>query len=128
MNAVFKYKIDHELKINYDIIQGEVDLNMVIQHEKTRIQSDKFNEDYNSLIDIRGANFINFMENVGKFCDFLNDYTKRINMERKCAIVTSTPLEVVNSTVFSLGLKQRGTSLKFESFSSEEAAIKWLIR
>ena len=128
MGAIFEYKIDHDLKINYDIIKGDVDLNMVIQHEKFRISSEKFDENYNSLVDIRGASFINFMEDIGKFCDFLDSYTQQlnINMERKIALVTSSPSEVVNSTIFALGLKQKGTSLKFESFSTEEAAIKWL--
>lgn len=128
MKTNFEYKIDHELKINFDIIKGEVDLNMLIEHEKIRIKSDKFNQNYNSLIDIRGAKFVNFLDDIDEFCDFLDAYTQqlKLNMERKIALITSNPLEVVNSTIFALGFGKKDSNLEIESFSTEKAAIQWL--
>ena len=128
MKATFEQKIDHQLKINFDVIKGEVDLETIIQHEKERLQSDKFDENFNTLVDIRGTEFVNFLSDIGKFCEFLDRYTKEanINMARKCAIVTSSPVEAVNSTIFALDFGKRENSFKFKSFSTEEAAIDWL--
>ena len=66
------------------------------------------------------------MNDIQKFYGFLDDFTRGINMKRKCAIITSTPTEVVNSELFAYGLTNMGTTLQFESFSTIKAAIKWL--
>ena len=87
MEAVCQYKIDHDLRINYDFIRGEVDLVQIINHERKRICFNKFNQNYNSLVDIRGAIFVDFLNDIQKCCSFLNDFIKEIDMKRKCAIV-----------------------------------------
>lgn len=126
MKTFLNYSIDHELKINYNVIKGEVNLETVIQHEQNRLSSSEFNEKYNTLVDIRGAKLLNFMEDIGKFVGFFDNKKDLINLNRKCALVTNTPSELVHATLFSLGMEKKDVKMKFKVFSTIEAAKNWL--
>ena len=124
--TIIKSKSYKQSKINYDLYIGEISLDAIIFHTKRRLLSFDFNKDFNSLIDIRGAIITNFINDIDRFCNFMKECLKNQNIQKKCAIVTSTPVEIVHAEHFANELINRSISLECGHFSSVEAAISWL--
>ncbi len=126
MKPTIEYRVNHELKINQDIIKGRFTLEEILQHRWTELKKADYNDSYNMLVDIREAELIDFLQRMEEFVSFVKEVSIDKNMKRKCAFLTSKPIDVVLAEVSKLYLKNLDTGIKIETFSTEEAAIDWL--
>ena len=59
------------------------------------------------------------------FYESIKDLTANLNMNRKCAILTDNPQEVVISELFKLRMNQ-SSLMNIKIFSTETAALEWI--
>ena len=125
MEKILEYRIDHKRKLIIDTIRGEIQLNELINHEKAKLHDPEHNDTYSALIDIRDSKFLLDKDEKEVVYNFYKEYSAKINMNRKCAFLTSKPKEVVTSELFKLEVNQF-TEMTFRIFTTEEAAYRWL--
>jgi hypothetical protein len=125
MESILKYRFDHENKLIIESYRGTVGLMHFIEYEKEKTNNPEYNDSYSLFIDIREAIFQFSYEEKKIFYKTIMDIASKMNMNRKCAFLTTNPLEVASSVLFKLRA-MRLTSLKVEVFSTEEAALNWL--
>ena len=125
MDKILEYRFDHEQKIIYEILKGDITLNELLQLERNKFNDPEHNASYSVILDIREANFR--FSNVEKeiFYESIKDYTANLNMNRKCAILTNNPQEVVISELFKLRMSQ-SSPMNIKIFSTETAAMEWI--
>lgn len=126
MSTNYEYRVDPFLKINYEKIIGEVSILDIIKLKKEIVYSDDYQENYNLIVDIREATFTDFIQNIPQFTEFIIEISKFRNMNRKCAFLTTKPVDVVNSELVKLNLDKLNIGIKMEIFSTENAALEWL--
>lgn len=126
MKKKLEYKFDHKRKIIIDTISGIITLNELIEHEKTKFNDPVYNDSYSAVLDIRGSVFDMNTDEKEIFYKMIKESTAKINMKRKCAIITDKPNEVVNSQLFKIRMGQF-SPMNFRIFSSEEAAYLWVV-
>lgn len=125
MEKILEYRFDHKLKTIFERIKGPITLNDLIAHEKAKLHDPQHNDSYSVYIDLRGAVFEFSDEEKKRMYYFMEKITSEMNMDRKCAFVTDRPLEVANSILFKMEMHKL-SPMNFETFSTEEAAYKWL--
>ena len=97
MKGYLENHINHELKINYNILIGAVDLNMLLEYLENLVESSEYKDNYNILVDIREAEMPDFLARMDEFINFFKASSGAINWSRKCAILTSKVDNVVIS-------------------------------
>ena len=126
MDPIFEHRADHDLKVNYNIIKGDFKFEDFIFYIEKVVHSPGYVDTYNILVDIREANFIDFKKNSSILVDYFSGTIKLFNMNRKCAFITSKPMDVVYATLLIEKLQKIGIQIKFQIFSSAEAALIWM--
>ncbi len=126
MNPIFDHRADHDLKINYNIIKGDFTIEDFVKNLDKLVLNPEYIDSHNILVDIREADFIDFRKNMSILLDFFQDTANFLNMNRKCSFVTTKPLDVVHATLLIKKLRKIGIQIKFQIFSSEEAALNWM--
>jgi hypothetical protein len=118
-------KLDPENRLIIEILKGEITLKDLVECQSKMINNPEFSDSYYTLLDIRGAvfNFTKF--DKIRFSVFLRDIATNFNLDRKCAIVTNSPEEVVSSIIFQKVMRAV-SPLKIKIFSTIEAALEYL--
>ena len=125
MERFLKYRFDHKNKLIIETYRGEIELEHFIEYEKEKTNDPEYNDSYSLFIDIRDAIFKYSDVEKKIFYKTILDIASKINMNRKCAFLTTNPSEVASSILFKLRA-MKFTSLKVEIFSTEVAALSWL--
>jgi hypothetical protein len=126
MDPIFEHRADHDLKVNYNIIKGDLKFEDFVVNLNKVVHSPAYIDTYNILVDIREANFIDFKKNSSILLDYFSGTTTLFNMNRKCAFITSKPMDVVYATLLIEKLQKIGIQIKFQIFSSTEAGLIWM--
>jgi hypothetical protein len=127
MDPVFEHRANHDLRINFNISKGDITFMEFVKNLDRVVHHPAYIDTYNILIDIREANFIDFAKNNSVLVDFIDETISTFNMKRKCAIVTTNPTDVVHATMLIKRFQKMGIRFAFYIFSSEEAALDWLL-
>lgn len=125
MEKILQYKFDHNQKIIYETIRGDIRFIDFIRHEKAKLNDPEHNDSYSLLADIRESRFLMSDEEKKIVYEMFKKVGSKINMKRKCAIITNKPSEVANSELFRMGMG-KFSPMMFKVFSTEEAAYQWL--
>ncbi len=126
MDPVFEHRANHDLKINYNIIKGDFKFEDFVKDLDKVVHSPDYIDSYNILVDIREANFTDFKKKSSILVNYFQETVSLFNMNRKCSFITTKPLEVVHATLLIERLRKLGIQIKFQIFSTEEAAIGWM--
>lgn len=124
----FRDIVHHHLKINHEIISGDITLKELIEHRWKFMVQEGFKDYYKILVDIRDANFIDFMDEFPVFINYAKRASACFNLRRKCAFLTSKPEHVAYTEIMKSGLVDIENSYIIEVFSTETAAINWLLK
>jgi hypothetical protein len=125
MEGILKYRFDHEHKLVIETYRGTIELMQFIEYEKEKTNNPEYDDSYSIFIDIRDAIFKFSDEEKKLFYETILDIASTMNMNRKCAFLTTNPSEVASSVLFKLRATHL-TSMRVEIFSTEEAALNWL--
>ena len=125
MDKIVEYKFDHKHKVIIDRFKGEILFNDLMNHEKTKLSDPEYNDSYSIFVNIRDATFKLSDAEKEIMYNLLKKTSTEINMNRKCAFITNTPLEVVNSELFKKNIK-KFAPMNIKTFSTKEAAYLWL--
>jgi hypothetical protein len=123
----FQDIVHHHLKINHEILCGDITVKEIVEHRWNMMTQQGYDDSYKILVDVRKANFINFINDLPVFIDFVKKASACFNLNRKCAFITSTPEHVVYSEILKLGLAKIENSYIIGVFSTETAAMNWLL-
>ena len=126
MNPIIHHRANHDLKINFNILDGEFTFEDLLSKVNKIVFHSEYIDAYNILIDIREANFTDFHENVSLLIDYFVKNSSFFNMNRKCSFITTKPQDVVHATLMINKIQETGVEMKFKIFSSEEAALQWM--
>jgi len=122
MESNYEYKILPDLRVIVSCYSGIISENEIMSLKES-IKSDKaFNLDYSILDDFTNANFNMSKESFHRILKWLMD---NFAWDRKSAVLTSTPDQVVNFIRFdSLNKDQLPNRIKI--FSTLPAALYWI--
>jgi hypothetical protein len=123
MSNRIKYKIISELQLAVEYYEGQISLNDVIAFELSEMKNSEYSPMLNFIADFRNAELTASESDVKEFVDFLKK-TEGIIDNRKVALVTDTPNQVVLKTLYALYTSD--TPVKIKVFSTLDAAMKWL--
>ncbi len=126
MTTNYIRNVDHDKKINYEKFIGELSILDIIESRKAIVYSDDYQDSHHILLDIREAVITDFIQNISIFFDFVDEFSKIRNINRKCAVLTIKPVDVVDSELVKMNLSRVKPELKIEIFSTESAALNWL--
>jgi signal transduction histidine kinase len=115
---------DHNRRLGLSKFKGEFNHD-ILQSELTRVwNSLEYNTEYSVLIDLRQASFSMDANNFHEISDIFNSIPGQ-HANRKFALLTTTPQQVVYSTMFGQLVRSK---FKFavEVFSTYDGAINWL--
>ena len=107
-------------------MKGEITISELVERQKQKISHPLHNANFNILVDLRGVSITDFNKNYHTFPSFFSHSNKSLNTTRKCAVITSTPNEVVIAELLTYLSQKVADKINFVIFSSEEAAVKWL--
>jgi hypothetical protein len=113
--------LDHNLVIEYH--QGVLDAASYINFKKKLVADPKFKSNLNHLINFKQVKFATTKKDIQNFVEFMGSNVEKLG-NRKVAFVTSTPNQVVSTTIYKT-LKSNLTQSS-EIFSTNEKALKWL--
>lgn len=125
MDKNLSFRIDHTKKIIYNTFKGRINLNDLQDFYKSKINSPDFNSKYSYIADIRGVEFELNLSDKEEMYKTLKGVSSINEPYKKCAIITSSPQEVVYSEMFQKNIKNH-SSMKFKTFSTEQAAYQWV--
>jgi hypothetical protein len=120
---ISKYIIDKEHNLIFEFHSGDLDLEAFISYKTKLIQDINFSPNLNYFIHLKNSIFVNTTNEINEYVNFLEKNAK-IFGKRRLALVTNTPNQVVNTTLFKILCKN--THNIVEIFSSNEKAINWL--
>jgi hypothetical protein len=126
MKYSFDLIADHTHRVNINVLKGTINLETFVAHLKRNFANTNYSDQYAILVDIREAELPDFLGKMHEFIDFIQQASKETSLKRKCAIVTSTPRDVVIGEMLRLRLEEINFDLKVSIFSSREAALYWL--
>ena len=129
MNSKIEYTFDHKRQLLKESYTGIISYQQIITHAQNKFSDSEHNSNYNILTDFRGSDFSTLShEEKEMLYPALNSLIEEVELEnRKCAILTDEPTEVVNAELFARTF-QKHSSLNFKTFSTEIAALNWLCR
>ncbi len=120
--------VHHYLKINHETLSGEITVDEIVTHRWNMMTSPGYRDDYKMLVDVRNASFFNFIDDLPVFVDFAKKASACFNLNRKCAFITSKPEHVAYAEILKLGLSKIENCYIIDTFSTETAAINWLLK
>jgi hypothetical protein len=118
-----KHLILPELKTTVEYFSGPIHLNELIQHRNILADDMDFNPVDCLIADFRDAQLDFTKQDILAFIDFMRA-TKKLLGDRRVAILTDTPNQVVASELYIMNLGN--LPMKVDFFSTLDAAIKWV--
>lgn len=120
-----EYKIDHERKITFEKVRGQISFSDLAAYEKAKLSDPDYNHSYAIIADIRGAVFDLSRGEIIRIYKFIITNTTKITMKGRFAFIADTPAEVVAADLFRISLRRFGPVI-IEIFTTEEAALQWI--
>ena len=117
------YIILKEKKLIIEVLQGEFTIDSYINFKSQEIANPDFSSNYNVITCLRNVDVKSEVQDLDNFIHFAKTM---INAEvnKKIAIVTATPSQVVIGTLFKI--KQLSKLTIVEIFSERISALSWL--
>ena len=117
------YKILPEHNLIIESHNGKLDLDSYINFKINVSKDERYKPTLNQLLDFNGAIFTISSQEVSTYANFIKNTPKFIG-ERKIAVLTNTPNQVVPSVLLKMNLKN--SLVLIEIFTTYEKAIHWL--
>lgn len=125
MKQIMKFSVDVHNKIVYERLTGTINFKEYMKYEESKNIILNQVASYCICSDIRGANF-NFSKNERNIVyNLLKEQSLHMKDFCKCAIITETPGEVVESTLLIREIEDT-SSMNLKVFSTTSAAHGWL--
>jgi hypothetical protein len=120
---ISKYHILKENKLIIEYHSRNLDIASFINFKTILSIDPSFSPNFNFIIDLKSVTFETSEFDLKKYTDFLTS-NKKQKGNRKIAVITNTPNQVVSSMLFKLLFSN--SSIIIEIFSTVNSAIKWL--
>lgn len=120
------YKISKNHKLVIEFHFGILEIKPFIKFIKNKTSDPLFSLDLNHLIDLRNVTFNTTVNDIHKSVKFLASKLLTQGSKRNIAILTSTPSQVVSTTLYKIKQQEQNSLIKLEIFSTPEKALKWL--
>ena len=120
---ISNYKIlkEHNLIVEYH--SGILDADSFIEFKKSITLDPLFLPSLNYFVHLKKVTFSTNLEDIDKYANFL-EANSMVYGNRRVALVTNTPNQVVSATIFKR--MQQNKSQSVEIFSTNERALQWL--
>ncbi|OGS72698.1 MAG: hypothetical protein A3F91_07230 [Flavobacteria bacterium RIFCSPLOWO2_12_FULL_35_11] len=120
---ISNYKIlkEHNLIVEYHT--GILDADSFIEFKKSITLDPLFLPSLNYFVHLKKVTFNTNPEDIDKYVRFL-DANSKVYGNRRVALITNTPNQVVSTTMFKM--MQQNKSQSVEIFSTNENALEWL--
>jgi len=120
---ISNYKIlkEHNLIVEYH--SGILDADSFIKFKKSITLDPLFLPSLNYFVHLKKVTFSTNLEDIDKYANFL-EANSMVYGNRRVALVTNTPNQVVSATIFKM--MQQNKSQSVEIFSTNERALQWL--
>lgn len=125
MDKFSRYYIIKEKRVIVEILKGAITLNEYIKLKTSQIEDGDFNPNFSFIIDIRDLDMV-FSRELEKIMKQYLEFEKTIDSlssEKKVAVITNTPHQVVYSTI---NKKLDERNIVYSIFSTKDEALKWL--
>ncbi|WP_319481073.1 hypothetical protein [uncultured Draconibacterium sp.] len=125
MDKFLGYYIIKEKRVIVEILKGAITVNEYIKFKTNQIEDEDFNPNFNFILDIRDNNIVFSSELEKKMKQYIA-FEKTIgslSSEKKVAVITNTPQQVVYSTLYE---KLDERKIVYSIFSTKDEALKWL--
>jgi len=126
MEPTFTTSTNEETCIIYHELRGKLYMDDILHNLQSNFTTKTYNDDFSVLVDIRQAEFPDFIHRIKYLLDFFNSWSKKKNMKRKCAILAGNQIEVANAILFKFNLAKIKTGLVVDVFTSRNEALDWL--
>lgn len=120
---ISNYKILKEQNLIVEYHSGILDANSFIAFKKSITLDSLFLPSLHYFVHLKNVTFSTNLEDIDKYANFLEANSK-IFGNRRVALITNTPNQVVSTTIFKM--MQENKSQSVEIFSTNETALEWL--
>lgn len=122
-DLISNYKIlkEHNLIVEYH--SGILDADSFIEFKKSITLDPLFLPSLNYFVHLKKVTFSTNLEDIDKYVRFL-DANSKVFGNRRVALITNTPNQVVSTTMFKMMQQNKAQSV--EIFSTNENALEWL--
>ena len=117
------YRINQNLNLILEFHNGNLDVDSYIKFKQIVFNDKNFKAGLNHFIHFKNVNFIAPQEDIKKFVDFIKSNAPNLG-KRKVAFVTSTPNQVVTTTIYKTILADKEQQVAV--FSTNDTALNWL--
>lgn len=117
------YKIINEHNLIIEYHKGDIDLDSYIKFKKKTFTDKDFKTNLNYLIHFKDVTFFTPPEDIKKFVDFIIHNAPKLG-KRKVAFITSTPNQVVSTTIYKTMITNDEQQVAI--FSTNNNALNWL--
>ena len=117
------YKIISEHNIIIEFHKGNIDVDSYIKFKEKIFNDEDFKTGLNYLIHFKNVTFFTPQEDIKKFVNFIKNNAPKLG-KRKVAFVTSTPNQVVTTTIYKSMLAD--IKQQVAVFSTNDNALNWL--
>ncbi|MCU4164307.1 hypothetical protein [Carboxylicivirga caseinilyticus] len=120
----FRYHILSDLNLILESYSGEYEFKDIFECKRMEMQDPNWKDYYDVLGDIRNGKITLTSDDLVNIHSYLKNH-QEINAQRKSAILTNLPYQVVFGTLLK-GTNNNMSMVKPEVFSTIEAALSWL--
>ncbi|WP_456424432.1 hypothetical protein [Lutibacter sp.] len=123
---ISRYKIlkEHNLVIEYH--SGILEFESFIEFVNKKTSDPKFTLDLDHLIDFRDVTFNTTENDITKSVGFFAKEILTKGEKRNIAVLTSTPKQVVSTTLYKIKQQENNSLVTIEIFSTSKRALEWL--
>ncbi len=122
MKSHINYKIFTDKKLVLEYFCGNLSWKDLMENKRKLALEKNYDPTFNIIDDVRDAFIVYSEDDIIKFADLINS-TKKLNGNRKTAILTDTPNQLINSITLDT---VKHTPFKLKTVSTLEAATKWV--
>ncbi|WP_457610632.1 hypothetical protein [Lutibacter sp.] len=123
---ISNYKILKEYSLILEYHAGILDFESFLKFVQKKISDSQFSLDLNHLIDFRGVTFNITEDEISKTVNFLTKELLTKGEKRNIAVLTSTPQQVVSTTLYNIKQQESNSIITLEIFSTSKRALEWL--
>jgi hypothetical protein len=120
---ISNYKILKEQNLIVEYHSGILDVDSFIAFKQSITLDALFLPSLHYFVHLKNVTFSTNLEDIDKYANFLEANSK-IFGNRRVALITNTPNQVVSTTMFKM--IQQNKSQSVEVFSTNESALEWL--
>jgi len=121
LKSSYKIITEHNIIIEYH--KGNIDVDSYIKFKEKTFNDEDFKTGLNYLIHFKNVTFFTPQEDIKKFVNFIKNNAPKLG-KRKVAFVTSTPNQVVTTTIYKTMLAD--IKQQVAVFSTNDNALNWL--